>query len=152
MKPHYHPENAHASFPTPPFGLSIHESDAAYHRLVKTTPNPRATKNSSGELVPGFPPPLLPEPCVGLAVGTGGTVQSGPVDEALGEKELMDVTDVTDVRVELRELAEVDSGAWRRCRSSTARATTSTTLYTAAAILSGLIRGEAEHADAFRSN
>jgi hypothetical protein len=30
-----------------------------YHRFVNTTPNPRATKNSSGELVG---PPLLPLP------------------------------------------------------------------------------------------
>lgn len=30
-----------------------------YHRFVKTTPKPRATKNSSGELV-GLPPPLFP--------------------------------------------------------------------------------------------
>jgi hypothetical protein len=29
----------------------------AYHRFVKTTPKPRATKKSSGELV--GPPPLL---------------------------------------------------------------------------------------------
>jgi hypothetical protein len=32
----------------------------AYHRFVKTTPKPRATKKSSGELVgPPPPPPLL---------------------------------------------------------------------------------------------
>ena len=30
----------------------------ANHKLVKTTPNPRATKNSSGELGPEPPPPL----------------------------------------------------------------------------------------------
>lgn len=31
-----------------------------YHRLVKTTPKPSATKNSNGELVgPPPPPPLL---------------------------------------------------------------------------------------------
>jgi hypothetical protein len=32
-----------------------------YHKFVKTTPNPSATKNSSGELVGPFPPdePLL---------------------------------------------------------------------------------------------
>jgi hypothetical protein len=29
------------------------------HKFVKTTPNPKATKKSSGELV-GPPPPLLP--------------------------------------------------------------------------------------------
>lgn len=29
-----------------------------YHKLVKTTPNPNATKKSNGELVgPGLPPP-----------------------------------------------------------------------------------------------
>jgi hypothetical protein len=37
--------------------------EATYHRFVKTTPKPRATKNSKGELVALFepePPPLLP--------------------------------------------------------------------------------------------
>ncbi len=37
-----------------------------YHRLVKTTPNPKATKKSKGELV--GPPPLP----LGLVVGPGG--------------------------------------------------------------------------------
>jgi hypothetical protein len=38
------------------------------HRLVKTTPKPNATKNSSGELVgpPPPPPPWLVEPVWGL--------------------------------------------------------------------------------------
>lgn len=36
-----------------------------YHKLVKTTPNPSATKRSSGELVG---PPFPPLPCVGDAV------------------------------------------------------------------------------------
>lgn len=34
------------------------EQGPAYHKLVKTTPKPRATKNNNGELV--GPPPLLP--------------------------------------------------------------------------------------------
>lgn len=34
--------------------------DGAYHRFVKTTPKPRATKKSSGELVGPPPPPLFP--------------------------------------------------------------------------------------------
>jgi hypothetical protein len=32
----------------------------AYHKFVKTTPNPRATKKSSGELLGPPPPPELP--------------------------------------------------------------------------------------------
>lgn len=38
-----------------------------YHRLVNTTPNPKATKKSNGELV--GPVPLLPPE---LVVGPGG--------------------------------------------------------------------------------
>ena len=38
-----------------------------YHRLVNTTPNPKATKKSNGELV--GPLPLLPPE---LVVGSGG--------------------------------------------------------------------------------
>lgn len=40
-----------------------------YHKFVKTTPNPSATKNNNGELV--GPPPL---PLLGVAVEAGGTV------------------------------------------------------------------------------
>lgn len=42
-------------------------TNVTYHRLVKTTPKPNATKKSNGELV-GPPPPLPPE----LVVGPGG--------------------------------------------------------------------------------
>ena len=42
-------------------------SHGIYHKLVKTTPKPSATKNSKGELV--GPPPPLPLPVV--AVGSG---------------------------------------------------------------------------------
>jgi hypothetical protein len=45
-------------------------SDApTYHKLVKTTPKPSATKNSSGELVAPEPPPppLLPDVVAALA-------------------------------------------------------------------------------------
>lgn len=35
-------------------------SGSAYHKFVKTTPNPRATKKSSGELLGPPPPPELP--------------------------------------------------------------------------------------------
>ena len=47
-----------------------------YHRLVKTTPKPRATKNSKGELV--GPPPLPPPGGdVEAAGGAGGAVVEG---------------------------------------------------------------------------
>jgi hypothetical protein len=52
------------------------DSRNLYQRLVKTTPKPSATKNSSGELV-GPPPPPPP-----VLVGTGGAVA---VDEAITE-------------------------------------------------------------------
>ena len=53
---------------------------SSYHRLVKTTPKPRATKKSSGELV-GPPPPLfeLPEDEV-VAAGTAALVELGAMD------------------------------------------------------------------------
>jgi hypothetical protein len=41
------------------------------HKFVKTTPNPSATKNSSGELV-GPPPPPPPPPPLPLLVLEGG--------------------------------------------------------------------------------
>lgn len=48
--------------------------DPTYHRLVKTTPNPSATKNSSGELVaPELPPPPpLPVVVAALAAAVVG--------------------------------------------------------------------------------
>jgi hypothetical protein len=39
--------------------LHMRRWQCVYHKFVKTTPNPKATKKSSGELV-GPPPPLLP--------------------------------------------------------------------------------------------
>lgn len=52
-----------------------------YHRLVKTTPNPKATKKSKGELV--GPPPPPPEADV---VGPGG-----PDEVAVGDDMADDV-------------------------------------------------------------
>lgn len=47
--------------------LHIRRWQRVYHKLVKTTPNPSATKNSSGELVgPLPPPPPLPVLVAGL--------------------------------------------------------------------------------------
>jgi hypothetical protein len=40
--------------------------EVMYHKLVKTTPNPSATKNSNGEFV--GPEPVCPEP---VSVGDG---------------------------------------------------------------------------------
>jgi hypothetical protein len=40
---------------------------STYHKFVKTTPNPRATKNKSGELL------LFPVPPVGVAEGLAAT-------------------------------------------------------------------------------
>lgn len=44
-----------------------------YHRLVKTTPKPKATKNRSGEFVGPPPPPPLPS-SVGVGVGAAVVV------------------------------------------------------------------------------
>lgn len=54
-----------------------HEGDfnqCTYHRLVKTTPKPNATKNSKGELVgPPPPPPPVLEAVGAAALAVGGT-------------------------------------------------------------------------------
>lgn len=55
---------------------------ATYHKLVKTTPKPRATKKSSGELVVELPPPPPDEVVVALgvvevAVAPGEVVEDG---------------------------------------------------------------------------
>lgn len=56
------------------FGLQHGHRRPAYHRLVKTTPNPSATKNNSGELVPPPPPPppLSSSPLPESLVAAGG--------------------------------------------------------------------------------
>lgn len=65
----------------------------AHHRFVKTTPNPRATKNSSGELPPPPLPPL-------------------PDDEvALGEAEVA-VCDMTRVLEGVDEMADELLASW----------------------------------------
>jgi hypothetical protein len=46
---------------------SDRRQERTYHRLVKTTPKPSATKNSKGELV--GPPELLEDEWVEVAVG-----------------------------------------------------------------------------------
>lgn len=60
-----------------------------YHKLVKTTPNPKATKNSNGELVgppPPPPPPLLLPPLLDVVAG-GTPIVS--VDEGSATNEVM---------------------------------------------------------------
>lgn len=56
------------------------EQRQAYHRFVKTTPNPRATKNSSGELVG----PLLP-PLSLLPVGVGDPLAAADVVDDMAD-------------------------------------------------------------------
>lgn len=52
--------------------------EQAYHRLVKTTPNPNATKKSNGELVgPPPPPPPLGADDVAAGGATGELVAEG---------------------------------------------------------------------------
>ena len=45
------------------------DATRTYHKLVKTTPKPRATKKSKGELV--GPPPPPPPPLLGVGGGGG---------------------------------------------------------------------------------
>lgn len=48
--------------------MTFQRCSRAYQRFVKTTPNPKATKNSNGELVgPLLPPPDPPLFDVGVA-------------------------------------------------------------------------------------
>lgn len=60
------------------------KSQPTYHKFVKTTPNPNATKNNNGELV-GPPPP--PPPPLGVAAEVGEVttceeeVESGSIRE-----------------------------------------------------------------------
>ena len=54
---------------------------ATYQRLVKTTPNPRATKKSRGELVGPPPPPELD------VVGPGGADEVAVGDDIGDEVE-----------------------------------------------------------------
>ena len=59
------------------------QSDDTYHRFVNTTPKPRATKKSSGELVgPPPPPPPLED---GVGAGADPPVAVGADD--IGEVE-----------------------------------------------------------------
>jgi len=51
-----------------------------YHRFVKTTPKPRATKKSRGELVG---PPLPPSLLLGGWVDEGAEVKTAVVDMAM---------------------------------------------------------------------
>jgi len=52
--------------------------EGAYHKFVKTTPKPRATKNRRGELVGPLPP--LDEPVLVAAGGSDEAAALGVVD------------------------------------------------------------------------
>lgn len=56
-----------------------------YHKFVKTTPNPNATKNNNGELV--GPPPPPPPPFDGVAVGLGEVTTCGEEVESGSERQ-----------------------------------------------------------------
>lgn len=51
------------------------KAQTTYHKFVKTTPNPNATKNNNGELV--GPPPPPPPPLDGVDVGVGEVTTCG---------------------------------------------------------------------------
>jgi hypothetical protein len=78
----------------------------SYQRFVKTTPNPRATKNSKGELVPVPPPP----PLFGFDVEVASAAS---VEESVGDAAelVMDdaaVVDAADVALLMaEEMADV---------------------------------------------
>ena len=63
--------------------LSLLLDEYAYHRFVKTTPKPKATKKSSGELV-GPPPPPPPVADV-VAAGTGVVVVASEDTGVVGD-------------------------------------------------------------------
>jgi hypothetical protein len=94
-----------------PFSLLVADrllpTDTAYHKFVKTTPNPNATKNNKGELVG-----LLLEPDDVDVVGAGDAdvVVDGSVDN------------------DIAEVALGESVVWRSCRLRPAsfKASTST--------------------------
>ena len=69
--------------PTSDFlGFNHYAISSAYHKLVKTTPKPRATKNSKGELEPVPPPSFFSADGVGetaASEGVGNMVMEGPV-------------------------------------------------------------------------
>lgn len=73
--------------------------ELTYQRLVNTTPNPRATKNSRGELV-GPPPPDPPPP--GEVVAEGGAV-----DEVEG---MVDEEDIVEVAMVAAQIICTESG------------------------------------------
>lgn len=58
-----------------PLEMSSKVGGQSYHKFVKTTPNPNATKNSSGDCV--VPPPLSPV-SVGVALATPVPVPDAP--------------------------------------------------------------------------
>ena len=61
--------------------IAVQNKDGkAYHRLVKTTPKPRATKNSNGELGPLPPPPPVGD---GEGLAVGGVGAEEPVEVIL---------------------------------------------------------------------
>ena len=61
---------------------------AAYHKFVKTTPKPRATKNKSGELV-GPPPPPPPPPEDVAAAGATEVAEGGGIVVVMVEVDMV---------------------------------------------------------------
>lgn len=58
-----------------------------YHKFVKTTPKPRATKNRSGELVGPPPPPPPPEDVA--AAGAGEVAEGGGIVVGMVEVDMV---------------------------------------------------------------
>lgn len=71
----------------------LERTKTTYHRFVKTTPNPKATKNSKGELVGPLPPPPPP---LDVCVGEGRADVS--VATKVGDNEFGDIVDVGERR------------------------------------------------------
>ena len=69
--------------------VALKRTERTHHRLVKTTPKPRATKNSRGELGPLDP---LSPVCVGAA----------PDEVEEGKAELLEVAILVDLGLRCR--------------------------------------------------
>ena len=95
-------------------------SQMTYHKLVKTTPKPRATKNSSGELVgplePPPPPPLVSEGMLG-----GGTVEedmAGSRRACSGNGAMQTSQGTEGQAMETKTIVDVKEASWAGTRSS----------------------------------
>ena len=78
------------------------EPGHTYHRFVKTTPKPKATKKSSGELVGPPPPPPPPPPDDGVGSWGVTAVEVGADDDIVGSRRVI-------LQIEIQSNSKLDS-------------------------------------------